>query len=228
LPNVFDFELVGGGAIPQDVIDESRASASAVGYALGWSQGLHDARESMATDRQRANDAGRELAEQTAGSARLLLQALAEAVDQLEHAAREARVQDEDAILHAAVDVAEALIGRELTDDNLATRSALARALGLAPAHEAVTVRLNPAVFGALSEDDFQGLLAAVSESSGRSIKFEPDPTLAVGDALASSTATSIDARLGEGLRRVREHLSRTTDAGATAASSARAVRVAS
>jgi flagellar assembly protein FliH len=222
LPNVFDFELVGTGAIPQDVIDESRASASAVGYALGWSQGLHDARESMSADRHHASDAAREIAEQTAKSAELLLRALADAVDQLENAVRKARCQDEDAILNAAVEVAEALIGRELTDRDEATRTALARALRLAPAHESVTVRLNPAVFGALSQDDFEGLLAAVSESAGRTINFEPDPTLAVGDALATSAATSIDARLSDGLHRVREHLARTTSAACSLAASAR------
>jgi flagellar assembly protein FliH len=213
LPEVFDFQLVGAGAIPQGVIDESRASASAVGYALGWSQGLHDARESISSERELATQRARELAEQTADSAQLLLKSLANAVDQLEDAVRQARVQDEDAILHAAVDIAEALVGHELADVDSATRSALARALRLAPAHEAVTVRLNPGVFGALSADDFQALLASVSETSGRTIRFEPDPTLAVGDALANSAATSIDARVGEGIKRVRALLSRTTDA---------------
>lgn len=212
MPNVFDFELVGAGAIPQDVIDSSRASASAVGYALGWSQGLHDARESMSVERDQAQIAACALADQTRAAAQLLLSALAEAVDQLESAAREARAQDEDAILRAAVEIAEALIGYELADIDQATRSALARALRLAPAHEPVTVRLNPAVFSAASGDDFQSLLASVSASAGRTITFEPDPTLAVGDALATSAATSIDARLGEGLRRVRELLVRTTD----------------
>jgi flagellar assembly protein FliH len=214
LPRVFDFELVGTGAIPQDVIDRSRASASAVGYALGWSQGLRDARESIATERAEASEANRKLASQASTSVEALLVSIAAAAAQLEASAQLARERDEDAILAAAVEIAEALMGRELADTDRATRNALARALRLAPAHEPVTVRLNPTVYATMSEKGFDALLGAVVESSGRTIVFEPDPTLGVGDALATCTATSIDARLSEGVRRVREHLARASQGG--------------
>jgi flagellar assembly protein FliH len=77
----------------------------------------------------------------------------------------------------------------------------VARALSLAPSDEDVRVTLHPADLAAL------GAEGTTRTEGGRAITFAADDTLAPGDALARSGATSIDARLGAALERVREVL---------------------
>jgi flagellar assembly protein FliH len=81
----------------------------------------------------------------------------------------------------------------------------LARVLALAPEQRPVTVRLNPADRMTIGLSDRTTELVV----DGRSITLVEDPTLQPGDAVAVSDATTIDARLGTALERVREVLGR-------------------
>jgi len=92
------------------------------------------------------------------------------------------------------------VVGAGLADDELRGRAALRRALALAPRDLPVVVRLNPADLAALGE---------AAETVDSSVTLVADPTLAPGDAWATSAATRIDARIRAGLERVRKHLVR-------------------
>jgi flagellar assembly protein FliH len=202
LPELVGFELDAGSAIPARLIEQARREAAAIGYAQGWSHGLREARESRFEDVAAARKAQGQF--ETDRDARLAnaLNALAGAAEQLEHAAVPAARLIEDQIVHAAVELAQALLGRELRNADVPAQAALGRVLGLAPQGEPVIVHLNPA--------DHQAVYAAASElaeRTRRSITLVADPSVQVGDAIGHSGATTIDARLAEGLRRLVEEL---------------------
>jgi flagellar assembly protein FliH len=207
LPESIDFDLLTPSSIPSDYLDLTRSSAAAVGYARGWAQGVHDARQAMAALDAEALKSAAEARQDAQAALRSVLETLCAAAGQLESATGEAAQLAEDTIVQAAVDLAEGLLGRELRDVDAATQNALARALRLAPEDRPLTVWLNAEVYAGLAADGLQELLRSVAEASGRSVTFEPDATLAIGDAVTRSGASTIDARLSEGLRRVRERL---------------------
>jgi flagellar assembly protein FliH len=78
-------------------------------------------------------------------------------------------------------------------------REAIARALALAPEGRPVTVRLN--------SDDWMTIGMDEVVIDGRKVTLVDDPSLSRGDAVAQCDATTIDARLGPALQRVREVL---------------------
>ncbi|MCW2492449.1 MAG: flagellar assembly protein FliH [Frankiales bacterium] len=207
MPESIDFDLLTPSSIPSDYLDLTRSSAAAVGYARGWAQGVHDARQAMAALDAEALKSAAEARQDAQAALRSVLETLCAAAGQLESATGEAAQLAEDTIVQAAVDLAEGLLGRELRDVDAATQNALARALRLAPEDRPLTVWLNAEVYAGLAADGLQELLRSVAEASGRSVTFEPDATLAIGDAVTRSGASTIDARLSEGLRRVRERL---------------------
>lgn len=81
--------------------------------------------------------------------------------------------------------------------------------LRLAPTNEPVTVWLNPVDYDTLTGSAGACLIGSVEGATGRGITFETDPGLQAGDALARCASTTIDARLCEGVTRLREYLNR-------------------
>jgi flagellar assembly protein FliH len=209
LPDTLAFEFISDVAVPDRLIEQARGQARAVGYAQGWSQGSREAAEAGAVELAAAH-ADRELSlaaqRQRIESAS---QALHRAADELAQATMVITDQIEDQILAAAVELAEALLGRALRDPEVAAPAALARVLRLAPANEPVTVWLNPVDYDTLTGPAGAGLVGSVEGASGRGITFETDPGLQAGDALARCASTTIDARLSEGVARLREYLNR-------------------
>lgn len=111
--------------------------------------------------------------------------------------------------MSAALELAEALLGHELRSTELAATSAMTRVLALAPVDEPISVSLNPADHAVLTGSGGGELLAGMPGAAAREITFCADPALASGDAVARCGASNIDARLSEGLRRLREYVSR-------------------
>lgn len=209
MPDTVAFEFISDIAVPDRLIEQARGQARAVGYAQGWSQGAREAADSGAAERAAAQaDLQATLAaqRQRADSA---VQALHAAAAQLRQTTMTITDQIEDQILAAAVELAEALLGRALRDPEVAAPAALARVLRLAPANEPVTVWLNPTDHGTLTDPAGTALIGSVEGATGRGITFETDPGLQAGDALARCASTTIDARLAEGVARLREYLSR-------------------
>ncbi|NUP74988.1 MAG: flagellar assembly protein FliH [Sinomonas sp.] len=92
----------------------------------------------------------------------------------------------------AAVALADALVGRELSDAATGAKAALARALS-GPATELVLcVRLHPADLALLSPE----------QQSAAGVTLVPDPALSRGDAVAVYPDGELDARIGTALAR--------------------------
>jgi len=197
----FDVDLRKRQPPPDGSIVEARAAAEAAGYAAGWAQGrreAHDAAEAAA-ERDAVN------AEEVLAAQEVLVQravsAVAKAATALEHRVVPVVHELENSLADAALAIAEAVIGHELRTATEPGREALTRALALAPVARPVTVRLNPA--------DLLTITTKELVVDGRTVTLVGDTTLKPGDAVALCDATTVDARLGPAIERVREVLGR-------------------
>ncbi|HEV7755514.1 MAG TPA: FliH/SctL family protein [Mycobacteriales bacterium] len=180
-----------------DLIDQVREAARSEGYAAGWGEGR---RVAGAEARARAAAVSAE-----AGAAEGARQkrhasavaALADAATALETRAVPVLDEFSDAILAAALVLAEAVLGRELALGGDGGAIALRRALDLAPKLRPVTVRLHPEDLVTLS------LTGSTVEIDGRTVTLVPDASVGRGGAIAECDATQVDARLGAALDRV-------------------------
>jgi flagellar assembly protein FliH len=203
------FEFTGGAGVPGQLVEQARAEARAVGYAQGWAHGLRDAADSQAGELAAASADRASLRDRAELQVALALQALQAAAAELRQSSVSITESIEDQILAAAVEIAEALLGRELRDPEVAAPAALARVLRLAPADEPVTVWLHPADHDTLTAPAGTALTGSVEGATGRGLTFEIDPELHPGDARARCGSTIIDARLAAGVARLREYLGR-------------------
>jgi flagellar assembly protein FliH len=201
--NLSLFEVAAAAAVPDDLLADARAAARAEGYSAGWAAGMRAAGERAAAEAaERQADHDRLLAE-ARDELRRAVGALDAAAAALEQRVLPTTAELETLLLESAFGVAEALVGAALRDDATRAPAALARVLALAPEGEPLTVRLHPADHALLTAD--ADLLGTV----GRTVTLVADPALAPGDALASAGATEIDARIRDGVARVREVLVR-------------------
>ncbi|MFL6142451.1 MAG: FliH/SctL family protein [Labedaea sp.] len=191
---------VGTGAVG-GVAD--RTAARAEGYAMGWAQGMREARDVTVAARQRAElELVRMLRERDAEIGRGL-RAVAAAAGEVRTTTVQRSEDIADFIMTAAVDLAEAILGATVSADvTSAATTALARALAEFPmGGQAVTVRLNP-------EDHATLTASGVAElTAGRDVTLVADPRLARGDAVAENPITTVDATLSNALERVRQEL---------------------
>jgi flagellar assembly protein FliH len=166
---------------------QAREEAARVGYEDGFQAGLAaGAQEAQARNAQA----------ETAVAAALM--ALESAAAQL--ATRQAAgVADvEQRVTALALQIAQAVIGREVATSPTAGRDAIMRALQLAPEGTAAIVRLNPA------DLDTVGELGRITD---RDISLVPDPTVEQGGCILEAGPCRIDAQVGPALDRVREVL---------------------
>jgi flagellar assembly protein FliH len=176
----------------------SREQDRAEGYAAGYAAGAHAAAEQGAQQRallaagHQSNEERRDAAVQAA------LGSLARAAR-----AADARtlpvVEDvQGAVVLAAVQLAEAVLGRELADGEASARAALARALSV-PAELGVhTVRLAPADVAQLE---------ALGVAAPEGVALVADPRLRPGDAVSEHQAGYLDAQVATALDRARRAL---------------------
>ncbi|WP_254631389.1 FliH/SctL family protein, partial [Cellulomonas sp. GbtcB1] len=117
----------------------------------------------------------------------------------------------EHALHAAALDLAAAVLGAELSDAPTSAAAALARVRALDPAREVHTVRLHPrdlaVVRAALAGEAPAGgdVLAGLPDLTG--VELVADPALAPGDAVGEFPDGHLDARLGAALDRARAAL---------------------
>jgi flagellar assembly protein FliH len=157
------------------------------GYQAGLVEGLASGRAAMA-------------AESAAAVARLeaAAGALAAAATDLGHRQALELTGLEDALARAAVDLASAIIGRELELSASPGADALARALALVPAGSVVVARLHPADAAVLGDAPIDGAGA---------LTVIPDPVIEPGGCILEVGDSRIDAQLGSALDRVRSAL---------------------
>jgi flagellar assembly protein FliH len=203
------FDFTSDAGVPDQLVEQARAEARAVGYAQGWTHGLRSAADSQVTQQAAAAAERAALRVRQEQQVATVLQALEHAVADLRQSTLNITDEITDQVLAAAVQLAEALLGRELRDPEVAAPAALARVLRLAPDDEPVTIWLNPADHRTLTAPTGSALVASVEGATGRGLTFEIDPELQPGDARARCGSTSIDARLSAGVNRLREYLIR-------------------
>lgn len=207
LSNTFagtEFELTGG--MPAELLDEAQRQARAVGYAQGWAQGLRAAAAGQAVLAEQARRERTAAVEQQAAQVGSAVQAVLRAADQVRQTVVEVTDELSDRMLSAAVELAAVLLGQQLTDPQISATAGLRRVLEQVPDDQPVTIRLSRPDYDTLTAPAAAELIAAVEATGQGRISLECDPSLAPGDALARSAATSIDARLTTALARLREY----------------------
>jgi flagellar assembly protein FliH len=181
--------------LPSAAADVNPAEAAAEeqrgyedGYRAGMAEGLAAGRAAMA-------------AESAAAVARLeaVVIALADAAGDLRRRQALELTGLEDALARAAVDLASAIIGRELQVAESPGADALARALALVPAGSVAVARLHPA--------DAARLDAATTGVATDAVTVIADPAIEPGGCILEVGDSRIDAQLGPALDRVRAAL---------------------
>jgi flagellar assembly protein FliH len=171
------------------------------GHAAGYAAGLRKAEAEVRVLRgelEAEHAAAREEGQRRLASAVVLLESAAAALH-----ARTAPIlaEADDELADAAVALAEAILGYELSDAATGAKAALKRALSAPDPEAAVAVRLHP--------DDLALLQAELpkTERTTAQITWVPDPSLTRGDAVAEYPDGELDARIGSALERARAAL---------------------
>lgn len=171
----------------------ARMRGYADGHAEGFRAGLAEAeaaqRVAAAQQADREDAAAREV--ESAVSA---LHAAARSLGERE---RELTAAASDEVLRCAIELAELLLGAELSDAGSSAAAAARRALAVADAADIREVRLHP--------DDLRTI--QTTESDLTAFALVADDTLERGDAVATLAHGHIDARIGSALERARRAL---------------------
>ncbi len=167
-----------------DQIDDARDAARSAGFQQGRQEGL-------AAGLQAAKA---RVEEQQAA----LVRSVEAAVTGLNDRAEELGQQLSLRVSELAIEVARAVLDREVEAADDPGAEAIARCLDLVPDSGCLAVRLHP--------DDAAGL-GPIPGVGDRELVVIADPTLSPGDAIVAVDQITIDARLSESLRRVAEAL---------------------
>jgi flagellar assembly protein FliH len=179
--------------------ERSRDAARAQGFAAGWAEGLRASaqRSSMAYGEQ--TRALQHRSDTLLAAQRSALSALQEAVGRCADTTSALHAELTAAAVDLALQIAEAVLGRELEIATDPGSDALRRALVGIPIDVPVIVRLHPADLDVLDRD-------VVAD---RPVTFVADATITSGDALVETEDGIVDAGIAAALERVREVLAR-------------------
>lgn len=176
---------------------DAEEQARGRGYAAGYAQGARAAERELA-ERRAALEAEFAAASNEARDTRARQGAAVETMlAALERRLTPVVASAQESLAAAAIDLAEAVLGAELRDDESSARSVVARVTSSVDAMATTSVRVNPGELPLLAE-----LLGADS-----SIALVGDPSLARGDAIAELPNGFLDARIGSALGRARAAL---------------------
>lgn len=147
--------------------------------------------------------AGLAAAEEELGRRRAIVQqslnALANAVYEFDERQVQTAQDIENAVVEAAFQIAEAIVGRELQVAENPGKDAIVRALALAPEQGTAIVRLNPV--------DLATVATGQLPPSSRPIELMADPSVELGGCIVDVGPARIDAQLSSIIDRVREAL---------------------
>jgi flagellar assembly protein FliH len=181
---------------------QARASAEAQGYTAGYAAGCAAAAETAAVETEYAR-----LAADRAVRTRLELldravAALTDAATTMARAAVPAYAEAADHLGPAAMEIVEALLGRELELAPLSIMESVRRALLAAPSDATVTMHLNPDDAATVME-----LHPDLDIELGRPVRVVADAGVRPGSAVAVHDAAHIEVCLSSSLERVRREL---------------------
>lgn len=195
MPTLTELESLTGAA--RRAVDPAAvAEAQARGYADGRAEGYQDG---YAAGRQEALDAAAQAEAATAEAVQSALDALTRASSELTAQRGEDIAAIEDALVDGALDLATAVVGRELAISVAPGRDALARALLLADGTGPAMVRMHP--------DDVATLGEHADLALGRELRVVDDPAVERGGCIVEVGDGRVDARLSTALDRVRQVL---------------------
>ena len=177
---------------------EQEARARATGYTAGYAAGVREA--AVTAEAERAEFARQH---QTVSAAQAVeytarLAALDAAIIAANARTAPVLAAAENAVYAAAIDLSEAILGRELTTGPGSAVDALTRALNTTPSIPVSDLRMNPRDVASLN---------ASGATVPPNVHLVEDPTLAVGDAIAEHNTGYLDARITEALTRAKHAL---------------------
>lgn len=164
-------------------VEAGRAEGFAAGHAEGLRAGADEGRRAMAASVERC------------------VAALSAATRDLAARDAVALTDIEGEVVDLALDLAAAILQRELAVTADPGRDALVRALSLAPDRGAVLARLHPDDLAALAPD------AVEVEAPGRDVRLVADPHVGPGGCVLEVGSCRVDATLAGALERAREVL---------------------
>jgi flagellar assembly protein FliH len=171
---------------------EGATSARARGFAAGYSEGLRRAEAEFAEAERVRLQHWQAAAAESAAATRRALAALAAAAEGVRALAVPVVATADDALVEAALALAEAVLHREVAEGHVDAADTLRRVIAATPAGELVSVRMHP--------DDAR----AVAHDVGVLPEIVADPSIAPGDAIAVLRDGWLDARIDAGLERAR------------------------
>jgi flagellar assembly protein FliH len=185
---------------PSQELDEVHAAGYEAGYVEGFNEGKAVGyAEGYQLGNQRAADDALAAATEREARLRDALSALTTAAAEC-NARQSAAIDDiQETIVDAIFDLAQTLLGRELSHTRTPGRDALRRALDMAVNHGPATARLNP------DDIDTVGDLAVLAP--GRVITIVPDPSIEPGGCILEAGSARVDAQLGTALGRAKRAL---------------------
>ncbi|UPO77104.1 MULTISPECIES: FliH/SctL family protein [Arthrobacter] len=187
------YPALGGG----HGVERAAELGKAQGHAAGYAAGMHAAAAETArlrTELKTRFDAETAALRARADHALQLLNAAEQSLAQLT-VPHVAEVQD--SLAAAALELAEALLGRELANGESSARAALDRALAGVDTRLVHTVRMHPADLAVLDNDTL----------NNAAVMFTPDPGLQRGDAVTEFPDGFLDATLASALARAKAAL---------------------
>lgn len=171
--------------------------AHAQGHSAGYAAGRRKAAAEAEELRNRMESEHAAALSHAEDRTRAALAALAAAADALEAALIPVITDAQDALAFAALELAEAIVGRELSSAPAGARAALARATAGGPGTGKRTVRMHPT--------DLASLDNATRDAAA--VTFIADETLERGDAISEFETGYLDARISTALARARRAL---------------------
>jgi len=173
---------LGPGSGARHTLAERLEEARAAGYKAGYEAGRAAYRDSADAERAQRLDALTSALEQAAA------RAARDRVELLSQTEREA--------VELAIELAEAILQRELDLGLSSSSEAVSRALGLVPLGEDLVIHVHPG-----DEVDVEDLMGPVPESS---MKIVPDPSVDPGGCVITAGSCHIDVQIGAALERAR------------------------
>lgn len=177
--------------------DAEATLAFTQGHTAGYTAGLRKATTEAAARRAEMEAEHAATLRQCAARTDRAVAALKAAVRALDDVTLPLVTQAQDVLAHSSLELAEAVVGLELSHGDLSARSALARAMGEPIEPGVHTVRLNPRDLAMLDPETVANL----------GVQVIADPDLAVGDSTADFEDGFMDARISKALDRAKAEL---------------------
>lgn len=178
-------ELPGAARASTSSVAERIEAARAEGYQQGLAEAEADAACSAAEERRR------QLAR--------MADAMCAAADAVVDGRQRATVEAQATVVQLAVDLAEAVVRRELAMGRQPAVEALRRAVSLVPSGEDLLVRVHPG--DVVPADELQSLVPTAA------VRVLADPAVEPGGCVVDAGACHVDAQIGPALARARQLL---------------------